>query len=101
MKLFFDGIFIDEKEERDDNKQYPIKLEYYKTVKKDENVEVKYGIEIVKTEYINGNVNIESNKLDNLTSNIDEVDKILTIMRNNKVTPIGMQDVLEEVFINI
>ena len=100
MKTFFDGIFIDEKELRDDSKQYPMKLEYYKTIVSGENVEAKYGIEIVKTEFINGSVNVESNKFDNITSNVNEADKILTVLRNNKVTPIGMQDVLEELFAN-
>ena len=100
MKLFYDGIFVDEKEERDDGKQYPMKLEYYKTIVSGEYDEERYGIAIVKTEFIESKVNIESNKLDNITSNVAEADKILSILRNNKVTPIGMQDVLEELLAN-
>jgi hypothetical protein len=46
-------------------------------------------------------VNIESNKLENITSNLEEVNEILTILRNNEVTPIGMQDVLDDMFTNV
>lgn len=101
MKTFFDGIFIDDNKLKDEDINYPIKLEYYKTIAIEENVEAKYGIEIVKTEYIKGNVNIESKRLDKVTDNLEEVDRILTILRNNEVTPIGMQDVLEDMFIHL
>ncbi len=101
MKTFFDGIFVDESNLCERDKEYPIKLEYYKTIAMEENVGAKYGIEIVKTEYKNGNVEIESNKLDNITSNLEEVNKILTILRNNEVTPFGMQEVLDDMFTKV
>lgn len=101
MKTFFDGIFIDDNKLKDEDIQYPIKLEYYKTIEKEENVKAKYGIEIVKTEYIEGNVNIESKRLDNVVDSLEEIDRILTILRDNEVTPIGMQDVLEDMFIKL
>ncbi len=97
MKTFFDGIFITDNEYQE-NLEYPIKLEYYKTIQTEENVEAKYGIEIVKTEYKDGKVNIENNIVNNLTPNVEEAERILTILKNNTVTPIGMQDVLKEMF---
>jgi hypothetical protein len=100
LKTFFDGIFIDREILQEEEIQYPIKLEYYKTITSEENVEARYGIEIVKTEYINGNVKIESSKSENITNNVEEADKILAVLRNNEVTPIGMQDVLEDMFAN-
>ena len=36
-----------------------------------------------------------------ITNNVDEANNILTILRNNEVTPIGMQDVLEDMFIKV
>ena len=78
--------------------EYPIKLEYYKTIAIEENVKAKYGIEIVKTEFKKGEVNIESNRVDDITNDVCEADRILTILRNNEVTPIGMQDVLNDMF---
>lgn len=96
MKSFFDGIFINKSRLLEENIKYPIKLEYYKTIAGNEDVENKYGIEIVKTEYKNGDINIESNEAPNITNNIDEAHKILTLLRDNEVTPIGMQDVLKD-----
>ena len=98
MKTFFDGIFIDNEELKAEGKEYPIKLEYYKTITIEENVEAKYGIEIVKTEYKKGEVNVENSIMKNITNNANELDKILTVLRNNEVTPIGMQDVLSDMF---
>ena len=96
MKTFFDGIFIDEEKLIAEEIEYPIKLEYYKTIAMEENVEAKYGIEIVKTEYKKGEEKVESKTINNIINNNADVDKILTILRNNEVTPIGMQDVLDD-----
>ena len=96
MKTFFGGIFLDENRLNEEGIEYPIKIEYYKTVAGKENVENKYGIEIVKTEYKKGNTNIERNNVPNITNSTEEADKILTLLKNNEVTPIGMQDVLED-----
>ena len=96
MKTFFGGIFLDENRLNEEGIEYPIKIEYYKTVAGKENVENKYGIEIVKTEYKKGNTNIETNNVPNITNSTEEADKILTLLKNNEVTPIGMQDVLED-----
>ncbi len=101
MKTFFDGVFIDNEKLQAEGIEYPIKLEYYKTIAMEENVEAKYGIEIVKTEYKKGEVNIESSTVNNVTNSVNEADRILTILRNNEVTPIGMQDVLDDMFAEV
>ncbi len=101
MKSFFDGIYIDDKKLNEEGIEYPIKLEYFKIITSEENVKAQYGIEIVKTEYKNGNVNVESNKFENITNNVDEANRILTILRDNEVTPIGMQYILEDIFADI
>ena len=94
MKTFFDGIFISKSQLEEAGIKYPIKLEYYKTAIEGENVKTKYGVEIVKTEYENQTVRIETKELDNITSNENEIDKILNLLKNNEVTPIGAEDVL-------
>lgn len=96
MKTFFDGVFIDRQKLEEEDITYPIKLEYYKTAIDEENVETKYGIEIVKTEYLDGNVKIETKELKNITNDLAEENKILTLLRDNEVTPIGLEDVLED-----
>ena len=96
MKSFFDGIFINKNRLLEENIKYPVKLEYYRTITGKEDVENKYGIEIVKTEYKNGDINIESSEIPNVTNNLDEADKLLALLRDNEVTPIGVQDILED-----
>ena len=97
MKTFFDGIFINKNRLLDEGIEYPVKLEYYKTVTGNENVENKYGIEIVKTIYKDGNENIEKNEVPNITNNQDEADRILSILRDNEVTPFFIKDALDEI----
>ena len=100
LKTFFDGIFMDKEKLKAEGMEYPIKLEYYKIVSNEENVDFKYGMEIVKIEYKNGEINIENSIAKNITNNEKQADEILTIMKNNEVTPIGMQDVLMDLQIN-
>lgn len=95
MKTFFDGVFIAQSHLDEAGIKYPIKLEYYKT-SREENVQTKYGIEVVKTEYLDGNVRIETKEVKDVFANEEEQEKILTILRNNEVTPIGVEDVLND-----
>ncbi len=95
MKTFFDGVFVSNKTLEEAGVQYPIKLEYYKTII-EENVETLFGIEIVKTEFIDGNVNIETKIVTNVTDDEIKQNIILGILKNNEVTPIGLDDVLKE-----
>lgn len=100
MKTFFDGIFMDKKTLEDGGIEYPVKLEYFKLIDT-EDVEAKYGIEIVKTDYINGKINVNSKKIKNITNYQQEIDKILRTFRNNEVTPNGVEDILIDMFIKI
>lgn len=99
MKTFFDGVFISRDKLEEAGIEYPIKLEYFKT-SGEENVEANFGIEVVKTEYLDGNVRIETKEVKNVTNNFEEQEKILTILRNNEVTPVGVEDVLQELIGN-
>ena len=95
MKTFFDGIFVSRKTLEEAGIKYPIKLEYFKTFVK-ENVETKFGIEIVKTEFLEDRVNVETKEVANITSDEAKQNNILRILKNNEVTPIGLNDVLQE-----
>ena len=97
MKTFFDGIFINKNRLLDEGIEYPVKLDYYRTVTGNENVENKYGIEIVKTIYKDGYENIEKNEVPNITNNQNEADRILSILRDNEVTPYFIEDALHEI----
>ena len=98
MKTFFDSIYIGSGE---DGAEYPIKLEYFKTVEDEENVRAKYGVEVVITEFIQGKVNIESKRVENISNRESEIDEFLTILRDNEVTPIGIQDAIDETFVQL
>lgn len=95
MKTFFDGVFISQKSLEDAGIKYPIKLEYYKT-SGEENVQKNFGIEVVKTEYIDGDVKIESKEIKDITNDEKKENEILNILKRNEVTPISVQDVLED-----
>lgn len=98
MKTFFDGTFVSEDSLKETDIKYPIKLEYYKTLE-EENVVNKYGIEIVKTEYIDGKTYTESKRMNNITNSLEEEEKILKLLKNNEVTPIGLEDVLQDLIV--
>lgn len=96
MKTFFDGVFIDRSRLMEEGIKYPIKLEYFKT-SEEENVETKYGIEVVKTEYIDGDIRTETKTINNLTNSVIEQEKILNLLKSNEVTPIAVEDVLDDI----
>lgn len=100
MKKFYAGIVLN-KDELQESNCSRIELEYYKITKKvKENVNKKtntYGIEIVKREYQEGRKTKEKSNLYNLTKDEQVINNILNILKLNKVTPIALGDVVEEV----
>ena len=96
VKTFFDGVFIDKEHLKEAGIEYPIKIEYYKT-SVEENVESKFGIEILKKEFLQNNINIEKKEIYNITNDEKIQNQILSILRDNEVTPIGVEDVLKEI----
>ena len=99
MKKFFGGLFIENEILRREGIYHPIKLDYYKITNYDnENQEkLKYGLEIVKTEYYQNDVRIEKKLIKCLTNDEITIEKILKILKENKVTPVGTLDVIKEI----
>ncbi len=99
MKVFYGGFFIEREILLEAGIQHPIKLEYYKIINKDgltsKNRET-YGIEIVKTEYIDNNTQTEEKELKFLSNDEKKVDKILKLFKRNAVTPVAAEDVVED-----
>ena len=96
MKTFFGGVFIDENKLSEEGIEYPIKLEYFRTVRNKENVENKYGIQVVKTEYLDDDINIESKEIKYITNIQEKVDELLSLLKENEVSPVSVEDILEE-----
>ena len=95
MKTFFDGMFMNKEELRKKGILYPIKLEYYK-IKDLKSKNDIFGIEVVKTEYINEEVKVEKASIDKLTNDEKIENSILDILKRNEVTPVILEDVIED-----
>ena len=99
MKTFFGGVFIKKESLVEAKIYHPIKLEYYKRINEDEiigNKNAKYGISIVKTEYIQNTTKTESKELKYLSNDENKIEKLLNILKENEVTPIGVEDVISD-----
>lgn len=98
MKYFFGCTFMNREELADIGVKYPIKLEYYKT--NEENVknenDIKYGIEVIKTSYIEERVDIEKRTIPDLIKDEVKIERMLDILKQNKVTPVSAEYIIED-----
>lgn len=96
MRKFYADVILnkDELKESDSNR---IELEYYKIAKNIKKDERTYGIEIVKTEYINNKKLKESEDIYNVTNDESVIDRLLNVLKENQVTPISLNDVVDEI----
>ena len=100
MKFFFGCTFMSREELADIGVEYPIKLEYYKTKTNEEDVkninDIKYGIEVIKTSYINEKVNVEKRTIPEIIKDELRIEQILDKLKQNKVTPVSAEYVIED-----
>lgn len=95
MKSFFGGTYLEKDKLENNNIFYPIRLEYYKT-ENIENFKTVYGIEVVKTEYKNDEVNVENKIIDKVTDEEHTIDKILEQFKTGEITPAVSEEMVEE-----
>ena len=80
--------------------EYPIKLEYYKTKTNEEEVknqkDIKYGIEVIKTSYIDETVKIEKRTIPEIIKDEIKINKILDKLKQHKVTPVSAEYIIED-----
>ena len=98
MKIFYGGKFIEKAKLEREGIYHPIKLEYYKRLDIEEPLkgETNYGISIVKTEYIPDNTKIETKDIRNLTQDEEKVEQLLSMCKKYEVTPIGVEDIIQD-----
>ena len=99
MKNFFGSIFINRDKLLEAGINYPIKVEYYKITDEERTKQenhLVYGVQIIKTEY-KEKIGIEQNKVEHITNDDGEIAKILSVIKENEVTPIGLEDVVLEI----
>jgi len=94
-KTCYGKAYFDENDLKETKINHRVELEYYKTNICAED-DFKYGIEIRKKEYINDKITIETNNIENITNSSDRVIEIINTLKKYKVTPIGLDDVLED-----
>ena len=97
MKNFFGSIFINRDELLEVGINYPIKVEYYKITNEPEKEnKLLYGIQVIKTEY-KDKIGVEQNRIEHITNDESEITKMLSLIKENEVTPIGLEDVIIEI----
>lgn len=74
---------------------YLVELAYYKINTIDDK-STRYGVEIVKTEYLENRTKVESKRVNLFTASETKTNHILDILQKNKVTPIGLKDTIIE-----
>lgn len=77
----------------------PIKLSYYKIFHFEDTLEeeaVSYGVEVVKQQNNNNIAMMETKEIENKIAKEEEADALLELLKINKVTPVSLQDVLED-----
>lgn len=97
MKTFFGGVFVEKKMLEDAGINHPVKLEYYKRINEDEISGIdkaKFGISIVKTEYKSEGTQVEEKGIKYLTNDENRANHMLNMLKENFVTPVGLEDVI-------
>lgn len=94
MNTFFGSTFIKQEVLEEARIDYPIKLEYYK-MKEGE----KFGIEIVKKEYRKEGTQIDNEQKENVSKDEKEIERILKTLEQNEVTPMGLEEILNDLSI--
>lgn len=95
FKTCYGMTYFDENDLKETQINHRVELEYYRTNKCEED-NFKYGIEICKKEYRNDDITVETNKIENITNSSDKVIEIINTLKKYKVTPVGLNDVLED-----
>jgi len=99
VKNFFGSIFINRDKLEEAGINYPIKVEYYKIMNEEQKIKENkliYGIQVIKTEY-RDKIGVEQNKMEHITNDEKEITKMLSLLKENEVTPISLEDVILEI----
>lgn len=98
MKSFYSGIYVSKELLAQNRRDNPIRLEYYRIKNEKTNEKESYGIEVVKTEYIDGKPNVETETIENITDNERTVNQFLDCLKHGYVTPISAKEIVDDYF---
>ncbi len=94
-RTYYGEAFLEKEDLTETNIRHKIGLEYY-TIRETKDEIDTYGIEVVKKEYKNNETNTESSSINYVSNNSQKVIEIINTLKKYKVTPIGLNDVLED-----
>lgn len=96
IREFYGDTVIDESDYNEFDGEFKIELAYYKTRELEKMNDKRFGIEIVKKEIDGIKTKVEMKEFSGIVDTEEKVDSILEILRRNKVTPVAVCDVLED-----
>lgn len=94
FKKLYGKTTIDSSDSDELNKEYKMELEYYQL--ENSTSKHQYRIEIIKKEKIKNQLNIEKKMINNICNKEQETTKLLELLMINKVTPISVDDILQD-----
>ncbi len=95
MKSFYGGMYIAKEILEENNIYHPIRLEYYK-IEKEENNKRFYGIEVVKTDYKEEQPKVENKMVQEITTEETKIIKLLEKFKRGIVTPSFLEEMVEQ-----
>ena len=94
LKTFYGKTVIDSSDSEEIEKNHKIELEYYQT--ENDATRKPYGIEIVKKNIEDSQIYIESKTINEICDKEQKNNNLLKVLMNNKVTPVSLEDVLQD-----
>ena len=94
-RTYYGETYLEKEDLKETNIKHKIQLEYYE-IKENNNNKDTYGIEILKKEYKDNQITTEVSTKNFISNNSQKVIEIINTLKQNKVTPIGLNDVLED-----
>ena len=99
-KAYYGATFLEREDLKETNINHRIELEYYTTKnhinRNTKEESVNYGIEIIKKEYKDDKIDTETNNREYISNNAEKVIEIIETLKRHTVTPIGLNDVLDD-----
>ena len=94
-RTYYGETFLEKKDLTETNIKNKVQLEYY-TIKQTNQKKDVYGIEVIKKEFKSNGIDTEICSRNEISNNSRKVIEIINTLKKYKVTPIGLNDVLED-----
>ena len=94
-RTYYGEAYLGKEDLKETNIKHKIQLEYYTTQETKDKNDI-FGIEIVKKEYKKNGINTETCNRNFVSDNTQKVIEIINTLKKYKVTPVGLNDVLDD-----